>query len=72
MDLSISLITEGYWRNRGAEAHQCGLGINDHDMTPGSAAIKDWQGGWRQAEYDARQTRLRVEQAAQLAEAAQP
>lgn len=50
MDLSIRPVTPQIMAERGAQAFNDGLGINDHDMNPGSRAILDWQAGWRLAE----------------------
>jgi hypothetical protein len=52
VDHSITLITPAMHRQRGADAFDRGLGIDDHDMNPGSPAIADWKHGWiwRQAE----------------------
>ncbi len=36
-------------RARGAAAYAARKGINDHGMNPGSAAIEEWQQGWRDA-----------------------
>lgn len=57
MDLSISLVTPGYWQDRGADAFDQGLGIDDHDLNPGSRAIADWQFGYRQREREVQQDR---------------
>jgi hypothetical protein len=46
MDGSIKLITPELMRELGAEDYSRGLGVNDHGMNPGAAAIKDWQFGW--------------------------
>lgn len=36
-------------RARGARAFAARKGINEHGMNPGSAAIEEWQLGWRDA-----------------------
>jgi hypothetical protein len=74
MDLSIRPVTPEIMRERGADAFDRGLSINDHDMNPGSAAIKDWQSGWlwreREALADQQQDHAWATQ--QLAEACPP
>lgn len=65
MDLSIRPVTPQIMQDRGADAFDQGLGIDGHDMNPGSRAIVDWQCGWLQ-----RQRQVQVEQ--QLAEACPP
>lgn len=46
MDLSIALVTPEMQRQRGADAFDRGLGIDDHHMNEGSPAIEDWRKGW--------------------------
>jgi hypothetical protein len=67
MDLSITAITPKMMRQRGADAFDRGLGIDDHGMNPWSPAVADWREGWmqRQAEVGA----LRVLAAAMVMEA---
>ena len=57
MDYSIQPVTPDGMRARGADAFDRGLGIDDHGMNPGSAAIADWRKGWqeRQAQVAAQQ-----------------
>jgi hypothetical protein len=47
MDISIRPVTPQIMQDRGADAFDRGLGIDDHDMNLGSLAIVDWQIGWR-------------------------
>lgn len=46
MDESIRAATPEYFRACGARAFDEGLGVDDHDMNPGSLAIADWRKGW--------------------------
>lgn len=46
MDFSISLVTPEMNRQRGADAFDRGVGIDEHHMNPGSPAIADWKKGW--------------------------
>ena len=46
MDYSISLVTPAMNRQRGADAFDRGVGIDDHHMNPGAPAIADWRKGW--------------------------
>jgi hypothetical protein len=46
MDFSISLITPTMHRQRGADAFDRGLSINDHNMNPWVDAVTDWRNGW--------------------------
>jgi hypothetical protein len=46
MDHSIRPVTPQIMRERGAQAYDMGLGINDHHMNPSALAIADWQAGW--------------------------
>lgn len=48
MDTSIRAVTPQIMQDRGADAFDRGLGIDDHDMNPGSRAIVDWQIGYMQ------------------------
>jgi hypothetical protein len=48
MDHAITLVTPAMNRQRGADAFDQGLGIDDHNMNPGSAAIPDWRKGWQE------------------------
>jgi hypothetical protein len=48
MDHAITLVTPAMNRQRGADAFDQGLGIDDHNMNPGSAAIADWRKGWQE------------------------
>jgi hypothetical protein len=72
MDLSIHLITPGYWQGRGAEAFDQGLGIDDHDLNPGVRAIVDWQLGYRQREREREVQEDRAWAVRELAEACPP
>jgi hypothetical protein len=47
--------------DRGAAAFDKGLGIDDHDMNHGAAAIQWWQAGWR-----ARSAEIAEQAAAQI------
>ena len=55
MDHSITIIPPAIHRQRGADAFDRGLGIDDHYMNPSSPAVADWRKGWleRQAEVGA-------------------
>ena len=46
MDYSIRPVTPEIMRERGADAFDRGLGVDDHNMNPGVAAIADWRKGW--------------------------
>ena len=46
MDPSITLVTPAMNRQRGADAFDRGVGIDDHHMNPGAPAIADWRKGW--------------------------
>lgn len=39
-------------RQLGAKAFDKGRSINDHGMNPGSAAIADWQAGYRERQAE--------------------
>lgn len=65
MDQSIRTITPADHFERGRRAHANGRGIDDHHHNPGAPAIADYQRGWRQAEYDARNSRVRGNRADQ-------
>jgi len=41
------IVTHAMMMDRGAAAFDKGLGIDDHDMNHGAAAIQWWQAGWR-------------------------
>jgi hypothetical protein len=65
MDRSITLITPDLMRERGAEAFDRGLGVEDHEMNHDAAARKDWQFGWHARRIQ--RSRERGNQAAQQA-----
>lgn len=46
MDHAITLVTPAMNRQRGADAFDRGVGIDDHHMNPGAPAIADWRKGW--------------------------
>lgn len=46
MDLSIRPVTPEIMRQRGGDAFDRGVGIDDHHMNPGAPAIADWRKGW--------------------------
>lgn len=48
MDCSIQPVTPALMRERGAEAFDRGLGIDDHNMNPDAIAISDWRKGWQE------------------------
>lgn len=48
MDLNIRPVTPQIMRQRGADAFDRGLGIDDHNMNIGVPAIADWQAGYRE------------------------
>jgi hypothetical protein len=54
MDLSIRPVTPQIMRQRGADAFDRGLGIDDHNMNIGVPAIADWQAGYRERQAAAR------------------
>ena len=58
MDESIAIIPPELHRARGADAFDQGLSIDDHGMNPGSAAIADWQAGYREREAQMASDRL--------------
>ncbi|SDC66860.1 hypothetical protein SAMN05428966_10276 [Massilia sp. PDC64] len=47
MDFSIRAATPESMRERGAQAFDAGLSIDDHNMNPWVPAVADWQQGWR-------------------------
>lgn len=55
MDTSIPIIPPSLHRQRGADAFDRGVSIDDHHMKPGAPAIADWRKGWleRQAQVGA-------------------
>ena len=55
MDHSITLVTPAMNRQRGADAFDRGVGIDDHGMNPWAPAVADWRKGWqeRQAQFGA-------------------
>lgn len=57
MDYSIQPVTPQIMRERGSDAFDRGLGIDDHNMNPDAIAIADWRKGWqeRQAKVGADQ-----------------
>jgi hypothetical protein len=46
MDQSIKAVTPEEIRQRGADAFDSGLGIDDHNMNPWVNAVADWRKGW--------------------------
>jgi hypothetical protein len=48
MDHAITLVTPAMNRQRGADAFDQGLGIDDHNMNPWVAAAADWRKGWQE------------------------
>ena len=48
MDESIQPVTPSVMRERGADAYDRGLNIDDHNMNPSALAIADWREGWLQ------------------------
>jgi hypothetical protein len=52
MDQSIRAVTPQIMQDRGADAFDRGLGIDDHDMNPGSRAIVDWQISYMQRQRE--------------------
>lgn len=42
------IVTHAMMMDRGAAAFDKSLGIDDHDMNHGAAAIQWWQAGWRE------------------------
>lgn len=48
MDHSICLVTPAMNRQRGADAFDRGVGIDDHGMNPWAPAVIHWQRGWRE------------------------
>lgn len=70
MDHSICLVTPAMNRQRGADAFDRGLGIDDHGMNPWAPAVDDWQAGWR--ERQAQVGALRVLAAAMAWEGTPP
>lgn len=57
MDTSITLVTPKIHQDRGADAFDRGLDIDDHDMNAGAPAILDWQLGWRRREREVQEDR---------------
>ena len=55
------IVTHAMMMDRGAVAFDKGLGIDDHDMNHGAAAIHWWQAGWR-----ARSAEIAEQAAAQI------
>jgi hypothetical protein len=55
------IVTRAMMMDRGAAAVDKGLGIDDHDMNHGAAAIQWWQASWR-----ARSAEIAVQAAAQI------
>lgn len=55
------IVTHAMMMDRGAAAFEKGLGIDDHDMNHGAAAIQWWQAGWR-----ARSAEIAKQAAAQI------
>lgn len=58
--MTDNIISRETIRARGARAYNRGRGVDDHNMNPGSAAIKDWQFGWHTARVEQRQDRERI------------
>ena len=48
MDHSIYAVTPAMNRQRGADAFDRGVGIDDHGMNPWAPAVAHWQRGWRE------------------------
>lgn len=58
MDTSIRAVTPEIMRQRGADAFDRGLGIDDHHMNEGAPAIADWRKGWQQRQAQVGADRL--------------
>jgi hypothetical protein len=52
MDESIRIVPPEFWFNRGAQAYDQGLGIDDHNMNPWSPAVADFRKGWQQRQAE--------------------
>jgi hypothetical protein len=52
MDHSISIVTPALMRQRGAEAFDRGLTLDDHGMNPWAPAVADWKTGWLARHYE--------------------
>lgn len=57
-DCSIQAVTPEIMRQRGADAYDRGLGIDDHGMNPWSPAVADWRKGWQERHATASTTRV--------------
>jgi hypothetical protein len=66
-----SIISRDAIKARGATAFDKGLGVDDHNMTPGAPAIRDWQFGWHTRRVERSRDR-RSQDTQQLAEACPP
>jgi hypothetical protein len=52
VDEAIQPITPALMRNRGADAFDRGLKLDDHGMNPSAVAIADWKTGWLARHYE--------------------
>jgi hypothetical protein len=52
VDEAIREITPALMRQRGADAFDRGLTLDDHGMNPSAAAIADWKTGWLARHYE--------------------
>ena len=52
MDEAISIITPATMRQRGADAFDRGLTLDDHDMNPWAPAVADWKTGWLNRHFE--------------------
>jgi hypothetical protein len=59
MDHSIQAVTPSIMRQRGAEAHDRGLTLDDHDMNPTAPAVADWKTGWLARHHEVTQAKGR-------------
>ena len=64
-----AIVPHATMRQRGADAFDRGLGIDDHNMNPWSAAVADWRAGYieRRAERRAQHAQASVEMVLALA-----
>lgn len=52
MDFSIRTVTPSIMRQRGADAYDRGLTLDEHHMNPGAPAMADWKNGWLARHYE--------------------